>query len=70
MVMHTANTNLDRIIKEVTSKSLVGTVSISIEKMAEEIAKEILSDEEFRKSLRALTRAAAKQIMADLTKSK
>lgn len=63
------NTRLDEIIREVTSRSLVGTISISIEKIAEEIAKEVLADPEFRESLRALTRAATRQIMSDLAKS-
>jgi hypothetical protein len=34
--------------------------------MAGEIAKEVLSDQEFRESLRALVRAKAKQITTDL----
>jgi hypothetical protein len=59
-------TNLERIVEEATSRTLVGSVSIAIEKIAEEIAKEALADEEFRESLRALTRASAKQIMARL----
>lgn len=58
--------NLDRIIEEVTAHTLAGSVSIAIEKIAEEIAKETLADEEFRESLRALTRAAAKRILAQL----
>jgi hypothetical protein len=57
---------LNQIIEDVTSRTLVGSISISIEKIAEEIAKETLADEEFRESLRALTRAAAKRIMTDL----
>jgi hypothetical protein len=61
--------NLDRIIDEVTARTLVGSVSIHIEKMAEELAKDILADEEFRESLRALTRQAARRIMADLAKA-
>jgi hypothetical protein len=59
-------TNLERIVEEATARTLVGSVSIAIEKIAEEIAKEALADEEFRESLRALTRASAKQIMARL----
>ena len=60
--------NLDRIIDEVTARPprRIGTVSVTIEKMAEEIAKETLSDEEFRESLHALVRAASKKIMARL----
>jgi hypothetical protein len=63
-------TNLERIIEEVTSRTLVGSVSIAIEKIAEEIAKEALADEEFRESLRALTRASARQIMVKLAAAK
>jgi hypothetical protein len=57
---------LDQIIEDVTSRTLSGSISISIEKMAEEIAKETLSDAAFRESLHALVRAASKRIMADL----
>jgi hypothetical protein len=57
---------LDQIIEEVTARTLVGTVSVSTEKIAEEIAKEALSDQEFRESLHALVRAASKKIMAEL----
>jgi hypothetical protein len=57
---------LDQIIAEMTSRRLAGRLAHSIEKVAEEIAKEALADEEFRQSLRALTRAAAERIMADL----
>ena len=57
---------LDQIIDEVTARTLVGTVSLGIEKMAEEIAKDILSDEAFRDSLHALVRTASKKIMAEL----
>ena len=46
---------LNQIIDEVTARTLVGTVSVGIEKMAEEIAKDILSDEAFRESLHVLS---------------
>jgi hypothetical protein len=58
--------HLNRIIKEVTARTLVGSISLSIEKIAEEIAKDALSNEEFRESLHALIRAASKKIMAQL----
>jgi hypothetical protein len=48
---------LNRIVEEVTARTLVGSISLTIEKVAEEIAKEVLSDEEFRESLRTLVRA-------------
>jgi hypothetical protein len=63
-------TRLDEIIQEVTSRALTGTVSIHIEKMAEEMAKDVLADQEFRESLHALVRKAAKEIMADLLSKK
>jgi len=59
--------NLVRIIKEVTTRPFVA--SAAMEKLAKEIAKETLADPTFRESLRALTRAAAKRIMADLAKT-
>lgn len=61
-----SRTRLDRIIEEVTAR-IVGSISISIEKMAEEIAKDILTDEECRESLHALVRAQSKRIMAKLS---
>jgi hypothetical protein len=57
---------LNQIIEEVTARTLVGSVSVSIEKMAEEIAKETLSDQEFRESLHTLVRRASKKILAEL----
>jgi hypothetical protein len=63
-------TRLDEIIREVTSRTLSGSVSIAIEKMAEEMAKDILADQEFRESLHALIRKASKEIMADLLSKK
>jgi hypothetical protein len=67
--MENNQSRLDRIIDEVISRTLVGSVSIGIEKMAEEIAKDVLADEEFRESLHALLRAASKRIMAELTET-
>ena len=57
---------LNQIVESVTARTLVGSISVSIEKIAEEIAKEALSNEEFRESLHALVRAASKNIMAQL----
>jgi hypothetical protein len=59
--------NLHRIIDEIIARPFVA--SAAIEKIAEEIAKETLADPAFRESLRALTRAAAKRIVADLAKA-
>ena len=57
---------LQQIVEEVTARTLVGTISLSVEKIAEEIAKEALSDESFRESLHALVRAASKKIITQL----
>jgi hypothetical protein len=58
--------SLDQIAGEVTSQTIEISIRLPVEKIAEEIAKETLSNEEFRESLRILVRAKAKEIIAKL----
>lgn len=53
---------LERIIDQHAGHATVGTVSIAVERMAEELAREVLADDEFRQSFRALVRLRSRQI--------
>ena len=57
---------LERIVKERVAYTTVGTVSVALDRLAEELAREVLADEEFRQSFHALIRAAARDIMNEL----
>jgi histidinol-phosphate/aromatic aminotransferase/cobyric acid decarboxylase-like protein len=61
-------TPLETLIHEQTKYTMSESSRIAIEKIAQEIAVEALNDEEFRRALRAQVRAAARRIMADLTR--
>ena len=58
---------LDLVIQDQTTASITGTVRIAIEKIGEEIAKEILSDPDFREALHATVKAQSQEILARLT---
>lgn len=45
---------LERIVDERAGQTLVGTVSVAVDRLAEEIAREGLTDPMFRRSLREL----------------
>lgn len=45
---------------------MVGTVSVAVERAAEEFAREALADEEFRRSLHELVRRRCRAIMRRL----
>jgi hypothetical protein len=53
-------------LNEMAAHTLRGSFSLAIEKIAKEIAKETLADEEFRESLHTLVRAASKKALAEL----
>jgi hypothetical protein len=48
------HTLLERIVEERVGQTLVGAVSVAIDKIAEEIAREALSDDTFRRAIRKL----------------
>ncbi|TMA81667.1 MAG: hypothetical protein E6J72_04890 [Deltaproteobacteria bacterium] len=54
---------LERIVRERTAYTTVGTISVAVDRLAEELAREVLADEEFRKSFHALIRSMARDIM-------
>lgn len=57
---------LERLIDERAGQMLVATVSVAVEKIAEEIAREALSDESFRQTLRVLVQERSKALLEEL----
>lgn len=54
---------LERIVEERVGQVQVSTVSLAVEKIAEEIAREALSDETFRRTLRELVRVRSEALL-------
>jgi hypothetical protein len=59
-------TLLEKIVDERVGQTPVGTVSVAVDRMAEEIAREALADETFRRALRELVRARSQKILDQL----
>jgi hypothetical protein len=57
---------LEELVAEMTARTWRGTVSVAIEKIAEEIAKETLQDEDFRRALHLLVREQSRLILERL----
>jgi hypothetical protein len=57
---------LERIVDERVGQTLVGSVSVAIERLAEEIAREALADETFRRSIRELVRRRSQELLDHL----
>jgi len=57
---------IDRIIDEVVARTTTGRVSVAIERIAEEMAREALADETFRRSLREAVSSSAKRYLEEL----
>jgi hypothetical protein len=55
---------LERIVEERVGHTFVGTVSVAVEKLAEEIAREALADEGFRLTIRELVREHSAAMLA------
>lgn len=49
-------TLLERIVEERVGQTLVSTISVAVDRLAEEIAREPLADETFRRTIRELVR--------------
>ena len=54
---------LERIVDERVGQTLVGAVSPAVERMAEEIAREALADETFRRTVRELVRRRSQELL-------
>ena len=59
-------TLLEKIVDERVGQTLVGTVSIAVDRIAEEIAREALDDQTFRRALRELVRARSQKLLDEL----
>jgi hypothetical protein len=59
-------TLLERIVEERVGQTLVGTISVAVDRIAEEIARDALADEEFRRSIRELVRVRSRALLARL----
>jgi hypothetical protein len=57
---------LERIIEERTGQSYIGTVSVAVERLADEFAREAMADPEFRRSIREMVRAHSKALSESL----
>jgi hypothetical protein len=59
-------THLEHLIEEVAARSTVGTISVAISKIAEEIAQEALADPTFRSTIRTLVQRRSQALLAQL----
>jgi len=57
---------LERIVEERVGQSLVGSVSVAVDRIAEEIAREALADETFRRTIRELVRRRSQELLNEL----
>jgi hypothetical protein len=57
---------LDKLVRDAMDYTLTSTIRVAVEKIGEEIAKEILSDETFRQQLKALAQKHAQEIVRSL----
>ena len=57
---------LEKIVDERVGQTLVGTVSVAVDRIAEEIAREALGDETFRRALRELVRVRSQKLLDQL----
>ncbi|MBM3220398.1 MAG: hypothetical protein FJZ38_17285 [Candidatus Rokubacteria bacterium] len=62
----TRRTALERIVDERVGQTLVGSVSVTIDRIAEEIAREALADDTFRRMIRELVRLRSRELLDDL----
>ncbi|HET7292082.1 MAG TPA: hypothetical protein VFM88_06640 [Vicinamibacteria bacterium] len=54
---------LERIVEERVGHALVGTVSVAVDRLAEEIAREALADSTFRRTIRELVRVRSEALL-------
>lgn len=57
---------LERIVDERVGQSLVGSVSVAVDRIAEEIAREALADDTFRRTIRELVRRRSQELLNQL----
>jgi hypothetical protein len=54
---------LEKIVEERVGHTLVGTMSVAVDRLAEEIAREALADETFRRTIRELVRRRSQELL-------
>lgn len=60
---------LEKIVEERVGHTLVGPVSVAVDRVAEEIAREALADETFRRTIRELVRLRSQELLDDLLRN-
>jgi hypothetical protein len=60
---------LERIVEERVGHALVGTVSVAVDRVVEEIAGEALADETFRRTIRELVRLRSQELLDRLLRN-
>jgi hypothetical protein len=60
---------LERIIEERVGQTLVGTISVAADRIAEEIAREALADDTFRRTIRELVRRRSQELLDRLLRN-
>jgi hypothetical protein len=60
---------LERIVEERVGHALVGTVSVAVDRVAEEIAREALADPTFRRTIRELVRVRSQELLDRLLRN-
>ena len=63
------HTLLEKIVEERVGQTLVGTVSVAVDRVAEEIAREALADDTFRRTLRELVRLRSQELLDELLRN-
>ena len=62
-------TLLERIVEERVGQTAVSAVSIAVDKVAEEIARDALSDATFRRAIRELVRRRSQELLDRLLRN-
>lgn len=60
---------LERIVDERVGQTLVGSASIAIDRVAEEVAREAVADDTFRRMIRELVRVRSQELLDDLLRN-
>jgi hypothetical protein len=59
----TPGTRLGRLVDEQIARTVPGTISVAVEKAAEEFAREVLADEAFRRTLHEMIRRRSQALL-------
>jgi len=62
-------TLLEKIVDERVGQTLVGSVSVAVDRIAEEIAREALRDQTFRRALQELVRSRSQKLLDELLRN-